>query len=708
VGNDPSIYVPPDAQGDPFKAARTRSRSPLRLAALGGGVLALAAIGGALVLRGGGGFEGTPGPLVEALSGTDWRSSADPVTGYRLLGGPFSTEATVDRVAIGRDGTMAIALRRGATSWVILWRGGRFLSRGIPEAYGTTGLAVDPEGTVYVGFPNGSFARVSPSGEVAREGAVSGGYSVIGFAFDVDSNRSALMTAGGGVHTAMRPLRVGSLHAVDMPPRARIRSFGYSSDGELVVGGDAGALFVATADGWEDRTLPTSGQVTAIGLDGPGDVMVAQANGHVFRASGSTWKRIGQVTSSPVAVGETPEHEYVVVSADGRLWATLGRDDFSEMPGRETPASMAVTSAAVMGHDVVLSAGDRAQVFDGRLWDSTDATVVSPGDTVAMPCERIGAGLVPTDAAPVLLFECGVGRFARITGGELHAVEDVDFAGQRVRAADLARAIGEAEDRAGTWVRGELWAPTREGSLPAIERWDPAEGQWDLVAPLVLEEGPALAISAVSSAEMTEVWTLSRSDAVRMARIGPDASAPVFELVTTHERFQAHYGDSFFPWSASIEALGSGRALVVHDRHRLTRVAMGNDDVEPLELFEDPDSTVAAVGRCASTALLVSGESAVEVSALSPPRPWALPAGIHPAAGALPGILPVHCAGATMIVRGSTEEGAALLRCEDGRCERVPLPPWAAPVGLGSTEDGRLVVEEPRGAIAILEPRGGR
>ncbi len=694
------IYVPPDAGGKPFAGRRGgRKRLGAVVAGVGGLLLLLGGIG--LATRGGGeGFDAEPGPLAAALGETDWRFPADPVSGYRRLATPFRGRTAVDRVDLSRDGTLAVGLRlSGGEPWVLVWRGGRFAAHPFGESHGAvTAVGVDPEGVVHVGFSDGALARVSPAGVVAEDGVVADGYSIVGFAFDRASRRSALMLSGGEVRTGLRPLGRHSLHVVPMPPRARIREMIYTADGDLVVAGDAGALFVSTDEGWQERPLPTPGNVTALGLGAGGDLLVAQSNGHVFGGSGVTWDRLGQIAVAPVAVGAVPGRGVVVAASNGRIYATLGRDDFSEVPGYQAPGGFAAEDGRVRGHDVVLGGSDRLLVWDGQLFDST-AMAMPEGTVTAQGCAPVGPPPAAGTDLPTL-FDCDEGRHAILGGGALVDVDAVRVAGRELRAVDVVRMLREAERRGAAWVAGEPWAPSPPGQLPAVERFVAEAGRWEPVAPFDLEQGEVLSVSAAPSGETWEVWAATRAGDVHLARVTA-GTPPAFEVVATHAELSAPHGETFFPSTVEVHALGSGRALVVHDGWMGTRVGGA---VEPLGLSDERPPAHPAFHRVRDGALVVEPGS-VRLVGAEETVPWTVP--------------PDADLGLATWARGmfdvAVREGEVLLRaehavlsCRDRGCRPVPLPSFAKPGGVTFSPDGRVVVFEPGGMVGIVEPRVDR
>lgn len=690
------IYVPPDTTGDPFRADRV-ARRQRRIAIAGGGVvvLALVAIVVWLVTRREVG-EAAPPPLVAKLTDTDWRWPAEP-TGHRRIGSILGPGTSFDRVAVNRAGVVAIGARRIlGESVVIVWRDQRPRAFSLGRDNGAvTALGVDPEGVVHVGLGDGTLARIEPNDAVSNEGVVASGYSITGFAFDADSRRSALMLSGGEVRTGLRPLRRASLHTVRMPERARIRELVYSGDGDLVVAGDAGAVFVATEDGWEEQSLPTSGRVVALGVAADGEILAAQANGHVFVGSG-VWDRIGQITRAPIAVGEIPGKGVVVVAGDGRVFATLGRDDFSEMPGWDPPGGAAFTHAVVAGHDVMLASPERLLAFDGATFDSSKAF-----EGALTHCEIFGP---PSHGAPGVLptvLRCGDGALATIEGSDLRRATHAGAPAAHIPAADFTRALEEATRRPWVWVGGELWAAKTAGELPALDRWDAATKQWQLAAPFALDEGPILAVAAAAAGDAWEVWTVSRSGDVRMGRVAPGgASGPAFELVARHAQIAAHYGgDAFTPYSVQVYALGSGRAAVVHDRRVATRVAQGEREVEPLAI---PATSVMQIG---AHVVAIGDDEIWRVPSIDAPRRLELPRGFGVAPASAWEQSPFHGAarGDELVLRVGER---AVLRCRGDRCEAVALPEASRVERVGYTADGRLVLDEAGGTVAIVEPRG--
>ena len=674
-------------------------RRRIVVGAIAGGLLLLSiAVAVALAGDDGGATRG-PGPLVAALAETDWRFPADPETGYRRLTTPFR-DATFDRVAVNEEGMVAWGMRMGGRPWVIAWRGGEWRAHSFLGHEAVTALGVDPEGVVHAGFSDGTLARITPDGTVETDGAL--GSSVIGFAFDAKTPRSALMVSGGEVRTGLRPLRRSRLHTVRMPERARIRAMVYSADGELVVAGDAGALFVATDDGWEEGSLPTSGNVSALGVRGDGDILVTQSNGHVFAGSGVTWDRVGQVSGAPVAVGWTQDRDVLVALPNGRIHATLGGDDFSEMPGWQAPPSFVASDAVVAGDNVIFAGSDRVVAWDGQRFDGAESA--APEGTVTTEgCRPVMAG--SGEGVPGSLFDCGGGVHATLGEGTLEAIEAIALGDGTVAAADLVRGVRDGQRRGAVWMGSRLLAGTPAGHPPAIHRLDVASGRWEPIATLDPDAGDVLSLSAAHVEGGFELWTATQSGTVFHATVSTDADAPEFAPVVDHARFQEGYGEAFHPASMRVHALGSGRALVLHDGWIATRVAAGVEppgDVELLSLFTEPPPRVRdhlEKGRV----LFVEPHRIRVVAAEGPPVDWTVPPGLDLAVRAYsPATLDFAVRGGDVLLRATDGRVA---RCRDARCDVVRLPAWVSAAGVLWSRDGRVVVAEPDGVVGIVEPR---
>ncbi len=704
-----SSSAPPSRPAEPERPRR------LLFIALGG--LAAAAIAAVVVLHLGGGEAAGPGPLVAALRATDFRYPADPRTGYRRLSTPFAQNMTVTGAALGRDGTVAIALEDAAgRGEIVVWRAGRW--RDAPTGtVGVTSMAVGPGGDVYVGRRDDCFERLPRDGQAKTEGPVATGYPVVGFAFDERSKHAALALAGGEVRTALRPFTARSLRPVHMPPRVRIRVATFDAEGRLVVGGDAGALFVATDDGWDDHSLPSHGRVVALGQDQDGHVLVAEDDGSIFRMKGAVAEHVGQTPSAPVAVGAMPGRGVVVVTDDGRLFASGGGDHFAAVKGRRVPLHMHVHAAAILGHDVIVTSRDRVQVLDDAsdaVWDSTDAAVRAPAGVAATGCHPVGPlprGAKAGEPAPMLL-GCDDGSFAVLDAKGLTPVTHVKVGDASVPAGALAHALETARTPSPVWLGGRLVAPKPASESPGLRQWDPRSQSWDTLASFDPSLGSVAFLSGHATGDGLSLFAALRTDTVVHAVVGTSAAGPVTPTpVVSAADFATVYGAKFAPFGIGVHALGGGHALVEHRTfdglvlsridvaapHAATRVAVPNADPRDLMVLEEG-------GR----AFVASATGLWEVSQSGAPASISVPGGVR--FGSLSGepfaAAPAGTDGLVLVGEEADDGSAVLLRCDAHRCRRVPLPAGTRVRGTW-LESGRRCrrVGEHRRARARSRPR---
>ncbi len=529
---------------DPFKRSAPRKWRKL---VGGGATVAFLLVGAVFLTLNDGPKSFEPAGIVDALSNTSWALPREP-SGLRRYGTQLGPEIGVSLIAMGSEGQLALALR-GDSARVVVWRAGQWQLHSVPETRTVTALAVDPEGRVHVGMRDGRMARIDPDGTVYSDPAmVAGRNSIVGFAFDPNSPKSAIMVAGGELHTALRPFQPDGLNVVTMPP-ARIRIATYDDDGTLIVAGDGGTTYASTSSGWDDRPLANQGQAVAFGRDGHGKLLLALDNGYVFRADGRRWQVVGQVGSAPVAVGEL-ESGVVVIAGDGSLWS-----ENDEGMGRNPPlVEGTVTAGVVAGVNLVAVADAQLVVRDpSATWSS---------HRVAGPAR--GCTPVTFDAPPVEpLVRCGTQLHTATAG----AVEPRE-APEGWNVAQLATATERTAfaSRLTRWANNTLYTVEQDAPPRSELKRLQSGGDWESLAVLEAPFGPILDLDVHGD----EVWVAVQSGSVMRG----DLSADEFRLmeVTAHESFEEIHGpnapDAPSPLSNAfgmrIVAHDSG-ALVVHD-----------------------------------------------------------------------------------------------------------------------------------------------
>ncbi len=653
-----------------------------------------------------------PPPLDRALRATRWAFAADPATGYQRLASPLLDGVGYDDVAITPDGALAVALRpRGLGAFVMQWRAGAVTLTPVPDGRRATALAVDPEGRLWVGTNDGHVGRLGARGFEGDWVRAGGGSEIMELVFAVGSPRSAVVLAGGEVFTALRPFAAGALRPVTMPERARIRHAAYDDGDHLVVGGDAGAFFVSSDDGWNDRAMPTSGNVSAIGHDAEGALLVAQSNGHVFHFDG-TWDPIGQAASAPVAIGEGRGRGVVVVGSDGRMFATLGRDELSEVPGYTRPGELAVFAADIAGDDVALVSSTRLLVFGDALFDSADAAAATPpGMTPREGCALIGPVQTGAPELPTPLLRC-TGTLMTLGDAGLTATGTVTVAGARVSAPAWAQALSEQQP----YVHTLGGAPVRvqlAGTLVAFERWDPSEQAW---APLAHYDAAALGevIDTSFSYERdgADLWVLSAGLTLYRARLeGARLEASEFTPVATFADLASHFGcEPDAPCTSTVWALGAGRAVVIPRRSGPGLVAARVDaatphQIEPLDLPNAGDDEWGGpvVYRSGQRLIVVRAGRLVLVESVGAPRTLALPPGMEPELGILGGRGAIATGARSRVALVARREDApAILVCGADTCRERALAAGITVTDVRFVAEDRLLVLERGGVVGTL------
>lgn len=410
-------------EADPFERARVaQRRTVVRALAL---VCLLLVVVGAVIA----GVRALPSrrqagarPIVRELGGTSFSETPDRATGWRRIVSAIPQRIVVAAAAIGRDGTFSMAFsRRGDVGdRVLSWHAGAFR-----VAYATasqvTALAVSPEGETWIGTMTGGILIMRRDGTVVPSAQRTSGTSISEFAFDAASGKTAVLISNGEVFTGLRgrgaaeePLQPGVLAPVTLPPHARSRHALYDDDGDLVLAGDAGAIFVATSSGWDDRTLAATGDVAAIALDRDGALVAAQSTGHVWRSTGATWEAAGHVPHPPLAIGDLPDRGLVVATDDGLLFSVVSERDGALAPGYAATVDEPVFAAQIAGANVLFTSVHRVRIWDGATWDSANERVTGG----AHDCQRPGGrdALARGDADRVV---CGTSSYRVRAGGPL-------------------------------------------------------------------------------------------------------------------------------------------------------------------------------------------------------------------------------------------------------------------------------------------------
>ncbi|MEM9190420.1 MAG: hypothetical protein AAGF12_14640 [Myxococcota bacterium] len=526
---------------DPFRAPR--SRRPLVYA--GAGAAGLLAVGIGFWLFGGGEREITgPEPLVADLVATDWLAPAERDSGYRRLATIFAGTVRFGGVALHDEGTLAFALESRAGHQVVVRSASGELRR-YPFPTRVTALGFSPEGELYIGLRSGVWAVRRTDG-VVETSTVSSGNSVEGFAFDRDSRRSAVMVAGGGVFTALRPLQPGTLSPFVTPSNARIREVAFY-DGDLVLGGDGGAVLVHDGSDWTDRAVPGGGRVTSFGEERTGDLLVGLENGKIFRSVGIGWEPVDQIGAAVAAIGESVAFGLVAVGANGSIYARFEGDGLIEMPDYPLPDRGASDSAAIAGDNVAIALGPGLRVWDGSLFDTLSPEVREPAGIPDASCRPV--------AVPPLLpiaLRCDNGLHLFRDAG-LERVEEVSLGNLRVSAETLTEELASEEIIV---IDGQLYRLEGRDAL-GVEQF---RDEWSIGAETPAEEGFLRMASGTSG----RIWTLSQNGTVRTGE-----PAEQFELVSVgsvEAIVQTVHGPDVAPDAPEIAALGEhegvGRAVL--------------------------------------------------------------------------------------------------------------------------------------------------
>jgi hypothetical protein len=668
-------------------------------------ILLLAVVGlgaGAYLLFGDDPTSTADVPKIAAqLNATDMKATADRQTGLRPLVSILAEPTEYDAIAVGRDGTMALAVRQLGEVRIVRFTGGTQSASFLEGAQAVTALAVDPDGTVYVGLRQGGYAHITPEGVVHQDATLAEGFSIVGFAFDPASRRSAVMLSGGEVRTGLRPLSREGLHTVTMPERARIRAMTYDGEGDLWVAGDAGAVFVSTEDGWEERNLMTPGRVTAFGTGPDGDVVAGQSGGQIYRQSGGGWTLLGQIGATPIATGSDAEGSVVVAAADGTLHREAqSTTDFAEVNDYAAPAGdHAVHGAVVLGPIAAFVTPERAWVWDEVLWDSGAEQVQHPAGAEGrvVPLGPWSARFV-SDPPTYFVLEDDDTTLRRYEGDALTSMEEVAYQDGTVSAGSFRSAVRAAIPDRRVWLNQAHHAMDDYG----ISRWDGSEGYTEL-ARFPEDAGRLVSASGRTTDDGVEIVAITDSGSIYRALLS--AEEPAFEEVVPHARFQELYGEDFFPASASVASLGPGNVVVIHDGEKVTKVDVESDTVEVLDL--GVEGRVHGVVTLSSGALIAKGDALLEVGEGFSATPWTLPEGVVARFSSRRGHLLFAVRGDQVLIGGDNRGRTFAFRCRARECERLPLPANTTPAALFFASDSEALVWREDGVLAVLPlPRG--
>ncbi len=682
-----------------------RSRTKLAAGMAIGVVVVVGAGVGAYLLGGDAASTADVPKIAARLRATDMKASADPQTGLRPLISVLAEPTEYDAIAVGRDGTLALAIRQEGEVRIVRFASGEQSASFIEGAQAVTALGVDPDGTIYVGLRRGGFAHITPNGAVQQDTTLAEGFSIVGFAFDPASRRSAVMLSGGEVRMGLRPISADSLQTVTMPADARIRAMTYDGDGDLWVAGDAGAVFESTDEGWEEHNLMTPGRVTAFGTGPDGDVVAGQAGGQIYRGDGGAWSLVGQVGTTPVAVGSDAEGAVVVAGADGSLHRQgESSADFVGVTGYTPPdGEHAVHGAVLLGPIAALVTPERAWVWDDVLWDSAADDVQHPAGAEGRvaplgPWSARFVGDPPTYFLP----EGDESMVRRYEDGVLVSLEEVPYRGGTVSATSFRYAVRSAIPGRRVWVNDAYYAMDDHG----ISRWDGSEGYVEL-AQFPQDAGRLVNASGRPTAEGIEIVAVTDSGDIYRAVLGPEEGA--FEEVVPYARFEAltpeaegeaEGEEQRFPASASVTSLSLGRLLVIHDAERIFSVDLAADSVEPLDL--GVPGRIHGVVAMPSGALIAKGTGLFEIGEDFGVTPWAIPEGVVARFSARGGQLLFATRSDQTLIGGDNQGRTFAFRCRARACERLPLPASVVPAALFFASDDEALVWREDGVLSVL------
>jgi hypothetical protein len=726
-------------EADPFARARARSRrAALRVAAAVVAALALA-LPAAWLIRRRSVRPALPGPLVAALARADFGPPRAPDAVFERLEGVLPPGSPPQQVALSEGGALVVARDEGAGTALVRvdTSGGapRVTTHPLPDAR-VSALAFDPEARLYVGTSTGGLLVTEPDGGAPARTpqARAPASTVVQFAFDRASPTVAVLFAGGEVFTAPRPLAPAALAPVSLPADLRARRIAFTAEGELAVAGMDGRVYLLDGGAWSARPLPTPGDVAAAGTDLAGAVLLAQANGWVFRLRGATWEQLGRVPATPVAVGELGDERgapraVAVLTSDGRLFTRgEGAGDFGAEPS--VPV-LGVLGGQILGANVALLSRDRVRVWDvagAPPWDSAADAVAAPPGAAPRGCEVVTMGARRVPEPPFPLLRCaGALRAIDAATRRLVPAPPLAVGGAVLPPDELLRLLARYESA--LYVGGELLRAHAVGDEPpSVLAWRAGAGRTVPVVTLPPEEGDVDAWSAAPGRGGVDVVTVSARGFVRYALVEPGADAPVLaaRLADPAELARLRGGEPLVP---DVHALGDGVALLEYASAPLLLArarSLAPGVLEPVPIRVDPAPWRAEPdGRRAHLAPPASEH----VVLAAPGGAWLLREGVHEHLG-LTGdaesfardvgghrILGArgtiaraadggHWAITTHVRDGRTRAG--VVRCDAARsCVAVPLPDDVAPRALtpllGAPADGRSIgVLEQRGTLGVL------
>ena len=702
------------SEADPFRAAR--AASVRRLVGVGMAVGALALVGVAvMVLRSGRGplRPALPRGIVAQLRSASFASPVDAQTGYQRLASLLPRGATIDAAALAEDGTLAIALH-APDGRLLVVRPGE-LSAASLDGRRVSALAFTPESELYVGFDDGGLATLgaralASTAAVAERGAAPSS-TVMGFAFDRATKKTAVLFAGGEVFTALRPFRAGALRAVTIPPNARAREALFTDDSELVLAGDRGQVFVSTGDAWDAVPLPTSGDVVALAIDLAGALLVAQSNGALFRRDGG-WESLGQAPAAPLAIGELGGRGIVAVLSDGRVVGVTEARGAAESLAGYTPRGVAL-GGQIAGLNVLVLSRERlvvAEPGDAAAAWSSDAAEVADAGAVGADCRLIGdtSTRMLTRTSPLLV--CGEAPML-LRGAALRPAPAFPVSGRTLPGSELLRLVQAG--RQVSYVGGQLVRPHSAAEPPSLLVFHAQGLRYTPLVTLPPEEGRVRGWSAVAGeGGALELVTVSESGTVRLARVAPDAGGAMGEVAVVAELLASRGvldGLALREELPEPLALGGGRVLLAYVGlpTLLARLdAASPERVEPVPVRGDPPGVVAGEEDWAATAFASVGSAWLA-------RPGLLehlgPTGDAERIASdvyldlREGTLAVDASGhlralaARALPRGPMVQ--VVLDCDAARCTERAFPASVDARGLFLADDGQLGILERDGTI---------
>ena len=716
-GAPPPSAPPPSAESDPFLAARAANLRRLVRGGLVLGVLLLVVgvgvglFGGRRALR-----PALPVGVVTQLRATSLASPVDELTGYLRLASLLPAGAALEAAALAEDGTLAIALHDGEQRLLVLRDG--HVSAALLRDSRVSVLAFTPESELYVGFDDGRIAALSAGSPAtaladAARGAAPAS-TVTGFAFDRTTPKTAVLFAGGEVFTALRPFRADALHAVTIPPNARVRLGAFTHDSELVLAGDRGQVFVSHGDEWDAVPLATSGEVVALTTDLAGDLLVAQANGEVFRRDGG-WESLGRTPAPPVAIGELGAPGIVAILNDGRVMRLADPAANPTAIAGYVPRGAAV-SGQVAGVNVLVLSRERLVVAQPGQTPLAWTSDESRGETVnAEPtdCGVIGAPANRALAPPLPLLVCGGEPVVLAASGALTAAPRINVAGRELPASEFRHLIRAGRDI--SYVAQQLVRAHHDDEAPGLLGFRPTDVSYAPLVTLPGADGPIVAWSAAAGeGGSLELVAVAASGSVRFARVaavspaaaGSATPVPVAaELVASRTALERLRMDERLP---RVVALGGGHLLLLYPGlpTLVARLdASAPERLEPVPLHTAADEPDAFADE--SSALFAAGGAGWFARPGLLERIGPTGDGARVAEGVTlwlaPGTIAVDTRGrmyalATRSLPGGTV-ATVVLSCDATRCTERGLPAGVDPLRVFLTADEKLGIVEHDGRL---------